>query len=194
METDHTHQNNPKGPIETVQQRNASLLEYMEQTSLILPMDLPDEIQALYLRANGNLSLAEQEYAFDQALKRCQFFPKPAELNRFAEEFRNSDAGRRYRIERDKELDDQLCSRYRQARIEGREPKQLISMIEDRPYATAELMKQIEASGAGNLLKRPLLNIPAEVAARQGPEWLKRVQDQFTDLKKRAAAEQQAKP
>ncbi len=116
----------PSAQRETAQQKRECLLDLLEQTALILPKDIFDEVQALYLKALDGLSVAELRYAFDQALTRCKFFPVPAELLGFADEYRRSPAHR----ERMDALDRELHERYKQRQLSGEPQKQLTSILE----------------------------------------------------------------
>src|SRR6185436_1473329 len=129
---------NPKqqqGQRETPTQRRSCLLDFMQQTALILPKDLQPEVQALYLKALDGLSVSELQYAFDQALTRCKYFPVPAEILQFADEYRRSPAHR----ERMEALDRDLHERYRQRQLQGAPEKHLTSILEFPEHTLAAL-------------------------------------------------------
>lgn len=121
-----TNHQQPNGPRETALQRRECLLDLLEQTALILPKEILDEVQALYLKALDGLSVAELRYAFEQALTRCEFFPVPKVILEFAAEYRKSPAHQA----RLKQLEEELHERYRQRHLSGAPQKTLTSILE----------------------------------------------------------------
>lgn len=95
-------------------------------------IELADERIDGYVRALADLSEAQIGYAFGRALRELTFFPQVAELRSFAVECLRTPEAIAAREKRNKELDDALHRKYKQARLSGYQPKMLPSLQEPR--------------------------------------------------------------
>ena len=68
--------------------QSVSVLDYLGQLALALGTEITEERIVFYLKALADLTPVKIDFVFEQALKRCKFFPAPSELLAFADEWR----------------------------------------------------------------------------------------------------------
>ena len=115
-------------PKLTVQELNEFLLAYMDETALILGLQLSDERKEGYLRCLRTLNPRAIRYAFQQAILRCKIhtFPLPAELIEWAGEYHRTPEA----IELQRKADEEFAEQFKRKRLGAPGPKELVSMIE----------------------------------------------------------------
>src|SRR5262245_60798197 len=72
----------------TAKSKSKFLTELITQLAMGLNHELSRERVTLYLFALGDLDEQRLRFAFNQAIRRCEFFPTPAKLREFANEYR----------------------------------------------------------------------------------------------------------
>lgn len=107
----------------------------MNKIAAVYRQEISVETQAMYLDALSDLSIERLDIAFRRAIRECEFLPKPAEIRRFERAVPVDPARREANYER-------LKAR----QLTGHAPKQLRSVLDEKPQTRRREIRQLSES------------------------------------------------